>query len=335
MRAADGSSAVAHSGGGGRVARPGVRGQDVHFRRRALVGHELRVAEHAAGERGQLFPVLPPRPLRFVLDEGVVATVRKRAAFERAWLRVGTLRLDHHGPLSVAQAGFPRQGGGVAPKLLGLRSRCAPRRGGRPDRRRDGRGWGSLAIVQQRSGRRTESVLHDEDANVARLEFDAGVVVEGARNRRRSGRRPTSQERVGQVVVVLEEGLGVGKQQAPRVEVFLYGFQRRNGMLRGRLGRGRGARSRPRPQVEQFPQHGGTAKAIRTPGLSNEAAGRVAHDDGSHFRHLAASVGEERHSAPMCVSTRWGWSPRAGARGDRATRSRDVAPTLRSGRGQA
>jgi hypothetical protein len=83
-----------------------------------------------------------------------------------------------------------------------------------------------LAVVEERGGNRAQGVLHDDDADIAHVELDVAVVVEGAR-RGPGGSGSATGQGVQLADAVLIQVLGVREEQVACVNVFLDRLERK------------------------------------------------------------------------------------------------------------
>lgn len=159
---------------------------------------------------------------------------------------VGPIRLNRRRPRGLAEARLSA-GDGVP---LGIDE--AGGDGSGPV----GRGR-AMAVEQELRGIGPGGILHDQDADMADVEVNVGVVVEGTGGESRV--RGVDVRRQGEdlFVLVLGQGLSVGVQKVAGVDALLDGLERVV-VGTGEVGlKRRGLRRRAHAQAKELPEHGG------------------------------------------------------------------------------
>jgi hypothetical protein len=82
-----------------------------------------------------------------------------------------------------------------------------------------------LTVIEERGGNGAQGVLHDNDADIADVKLDVGIVVEGSR-RGADGGSGAAGQGVQLVGTVLVQVLRIREEQVPRMDIFLNRLER-------------------------------------------------------------------------------------------------------------
>jgi len=180
------------------------------------MSHEFRIPEYTTREGGKLLAVLAPCALGIALYMPLAAAVNRGPPVEGTLAKLRAPGLYDDGALRVADAGFPGRGRVPARFLNGIRASCCRRavHGSSGDRRC----W--LAVIQKGSRDGAQGILHDDDAHIAHIQLNVGIVIVGI-GRGPGGGRGAAGQGVQLVDAVLVQILGIREEQMSRVNIFL------------------------------------------------------------------------------------------------------------------